>query len=435
MSDPKALPHLPFSRPCISEAAALEVADVVRSGWITSGPKVLQFEKDFCAYTGAANAVAMCSATAGLDLAVQCLDLKPGDEVIVPSINWVSGPNMIELNGGRCVFCEVDPTTLNMDLAHVAKLISPRTRAIMPVHFAGAPVDLDALRRLALAGKQLAGRDILIIEDAAHAAGTRWNGKAIGGDSDIAVFSFHPTKNITTAEGGMVTCRSADIAARLRLGRFHGIRKDAWKNPKGGGPYGLYLTLTNGYGGGMPGFPALSPEQRYAVAHYVRETMVKTDNKANYVADSDAVKKEIPPPGGGGDSVPVAISEEPEIAREPVKITAPVLPLMAGMAQQETADRAALSTWLIKASANATPGQQESINHLSALVESAPAVVAALRQSIRMNHRDRFTALLADCDGSGIVHPYFALLPANRLGELFDHLRSQYEQLRPQEVQ
>lgn len=215
---------LPFSRPCISEACALEVADVVRSGWITSGPRVVQFEKDFAAYTGAAHAVAMCSATAGLDLVVQSLELQPGDEVIVPSINWVSGPNMIELNGGRCVFAEVEPDTLNLDLAHVERLITPRTRAIMPVHFAGAPVDLDALRRL------IADRDILIIEDAAHAAGTRWNGRPIGADSDCAVFSFHPTKNLTTAEGGMVTCRTESLAARLRLGRFHGIRKDAWKN-------------------------------------------------------------------------------------------------------------------------------------------------------------------------------------------------------------
>jgi UDP-4-amino-4-deoxy-L-arabinose-oxoglutarate aminotransferase len=168
--------------------------------------------------------VAFCSATAGLDLAVQSLDLQAGDEVIVPAINWVSGPNMITLNGGTCVFAEVEADTLNLDLAHVECLLTLRTRAIMPVHFAGAPVDLDALRRI------IAGRDITIIEDAAHAAGTRWKGRHVGADSDCAVFSFHPTKNLTTAEGGMVTCRSEELAARLRLGRFHGIRKDAWKN-------------------------------------------------------------------------------------------------------------------------------------------------------------------------------------------------------------
>jgi UDP-4-amino-4-deoxy-L-arabinose-oxoglutarate aminotransferase len=230
MSESAPLSRLPFSRPCISEAAALDVAEVVRSGWITSGPRVIQFEQDFCAYTGAAHAVAMCSATAGLDVVMHCLDLKHGDEVIVPSINWVSGPNMIELNGGRCVFAEIEADTLNLDLAHVEKLLSPRTRAVMPVHFAGAPIDLDRLRRILATHKTATGNDVMIVEDAAHAAGTRWNGKPIGADSDVAVFSFHPTKNITTAEGGMVVCKSPEMAARLRLGRFHGIRKDAWKN-------------------------------------------------------------------------------------------------------------------------------------------------------------------------------------------------------------
>ena len=230
---------LPFSRPCISEAAALEVAEVVRSGWITSGPKVVQFEKEFAAAVAAPHAVALCSATAGLDLAVQCLDLKPGDEVIVPSINWVSGPNMIELNGGRCVFAEVESDTLQIDLKSVERLLSPRTRAIMPVHFAGAPCDLKGLRAL------VAGRGITIIEDAAHAMGTAYHGGIIGGDSEIAVFSFHPTKNLTTAEGGMVTCHSADLAARLRLGRFHGIRKDAWKNHARSGK-DLYQVISPG---------------------------------------------------------------------------------------------------------------------------------------------------------------------------------------------
>jgi UDP-4-amino-4-deoxy-L-arabinose-oxoglutarate aminotransferase len=244
MSEPAAparspAPHLPFSRPCLSEAAALEVAEVVRSGWITSGPKVVQFEQDFAAFTGAAHALAVSSATAGLDIVMQALDLEAGDEVITPSINWVSGPNMVELNGGTTVFCEVDPRTLNLDLDHVARLIGPRTRAIMPVHYAGAPVDLDRLRAL------VAGRPITIVEDAAHIAGGRWRGKPIGGDSDVAVFSFHPSKNMTTAEGGMIACRDPALAARLRVLRFHGIRKDAWKNHARSGK-DLYQVLEPG---------------------------------------------------------------------------------------------------------------------------------------------------------------------------------------------
>ena len=239
MPDASPLPHLPFSRPHISEAAIQEVGEVLRSGWITSGPKVLQFEQDFATYTGAAHALAVSSATAGLDLVFQALELKSGDEVITPSINWVSGPNTIELNGGRTVFCEIDPTTLNLDLSSVERLLTPRTRAVMPVHFAGAPCNLDGLRRL------LHGRGVMLIEDAAHAAGARYRGVPIGGDSEVAVFSFHPTKNLTTAEGGMVTCASSDFAAKLRVLRFHGIRKDAWKNHGRSGK-DLYQVLTPG---------------------------------------------------------------------------------------------------------------------------------------------------------------------------------------------
>ncbi|HEX3134439.1 MAG TPA: aminotransferase class I/II-fold pyridoxal phosphate-dependent enzyme, partial [Planctomycetota bacterium] len=116
--------HLPFSRPSIDEATITAVGEVLRSGWITSGAHVLAFERAFCDLTGAPHAVALCSGTAGLDLAMAALDLRPGDEVIVPSINWVSGPNMIELNGGRSVFCEIDPRTLNIDVAHAARLIT-----------------------------------------------------------------------------------------------------------------------------------------------------------------------------------------------------------------------------------------------------------------------------------------------------------------------
>ncbi len=221
-------PHLPFSRPSIDEATIAAVGEVLRSGWITSGAHVLAFEQAFAALTGAPHAVAVCSGTAGLDLAVAALDLHPGDEVIVPSINWVSGPNMIELHGGTAVFCEVHADTLNLDVAHAARLITPRTRALMPVHFAGAPCDLAAVFALAKA------HGLAVIEDAAHATGARWRGAPIGshgrGAKDCAVFSFHPSKNITTGEGGMVTCHDAGLADRLRLGRFHGIRKDAWKH-------------------------------------------------------------------------------------------------------------------------------------------------------------------------------------------------------------
>ncbi len=217
--------RIPFSRPSISEEAIAAVGEVLRSGWITSGPKTLEFEKAFANYLGAKHAIAVCSATAGLDMMVGVLDLKAGDEVIVPSINWVSGPNMIELHGGTTVLCDVERDTMQIDPKSVAKLISPRTRAIMPVHFAGAPADLAALRALCPKGQKIA-----MLEDAAHATGALLDGVPIGRDSEMAVFSFHPSKNMTTGEGGMITTNDDAIADRLKLARFHGIRKDAWKN-------------------------------------------------------------------------------------------------------------------------------------------------------------------------------------------------------------
>jgi UDP-4-amino-4-deoxy-L-arabinose-oxoglutarate aminotransferase len=217
--------RLPFSRPCISEEAIAAVGEVLRSGWITSGPKVIQFEKEFAAYCGAKHAVAVSSATAGIDLALAALHLQPGEEVIVPSINWVSGANLVELNGGTSVLCDVLRSSMQIDPASVAERITPRTRAIMPVHFAGAPCDLPALRKLAPPSSGIA-----ILEDAAHATGTRIRGVPVGRESELAVFSFHPSKNMTTAEGGMVLTDQEERADWLRLARFHGIRKDAWKH-------------------------------------------------------------------------------------------------------------------------------------------------------------------------------------------------------------
>lgn len=227
-SRPQLLPHLPFSRPSVDEATINSVVEVLRSGWLTSGKHVIAFELAFGQLVGAPHAIAVSSGTAGLDMAIATLDLKPGDEVIVPSINWVSGPNMIELHGGTAIFCEINPPTLLMDVVHAKTLITKRTRAIMPVHFAGAPCQLDAIYDLART------HALAVIEDAAHATGTRWHEQHIGshqrGPHDCAIFSFHPSKNITTGEGGMITCHDAELAARLKLSRFHGIRKDAWKN-------------------------------------------------------------------------------------------------------------------------------------------------------------------------------------------------------------
>ena len=222
---------LPFSRPTIEDEEVAEVMDSLRSGWITTGPKVTQFEEMFCERLGVERAIAVNSATAGLHLAVATLNLNPGDEVIVPPLTWASTANVVELCGGRVVFADVDPGTLCLDPEDVAQRVTERTRAIIPVHYAGQPVDLDAFRSLA------EEKDLALIEDAAHALGASYREVEIGASGDVVVFSFHPIKNITTGEGGMIICRDGALADRLRLLRFHGVSKDAWRRyHRGGAP-------------------------------------------------------------------------------------------------------------------------------------------------------------------------------------------------------
>lgn len=215
---------MPFSRPSIGDEEIEEVVRCLRSGWITTGPITARFEKDFAAYVGATHALAVSSATAGLHLAMVALGLERGDEVITSPMTWPATVNAIVFGGGTPVFADVEPETLNLDTASVARKLGPKTRAILPVHFAGQPCDVDAILDLAKAG------GIAVVEDAAHAIGTELRGRRIGGlETEAAVFSFHPIKNITTAEGGMVTTGNPDIARRLRLLRFHGVERDAWK--------------------------------------------------------------------------------------------------------------------------------------------------------------------------------------------------------------
>lgn len=212
---------LPFSAPQIDEADIRAVVKVLQSGWITTGPWCQAFEKSFAEYVGAAHACALTSATAGLHLVLKALDLKPGDEVITSSMTWVSTVNMVELAGAIPVFADIDRSTLMISARDVEPLITPRTRMIIPIHYAGAPVDLDPFR--ALAQK----RGVLLIEDAAHAAGTEYRGVRIGA-SGTAIFSFHPIKNMTTGEGGMVCTNDPALIERVRRLKFHGLAKDAW---------------------------------------------------------------------------------------------------------------------------------------------------------------------------------------------------------------
>ncbi|NDL63690.1 UDP-4-amino-4-deoxy-L-arabinose aminotransferase [Acerihabitans arboris] len=212
---------IPFSRPSIGEDEIAAVERVLRSGWITTGPQNQRLEADFCAAFGCKHAIAVCSATAGMHVVLAALGIGPGDEVITPSQTWVSTLNMIELLGARPVMIDVDRDTLMAGAAAVEAAVTPRTRAIIPVHYAGAPLDMDALRAVARR------HGIPLVEDAAHAVGARYKGQWVGA-AGTAVFSFHAIKNITCAEGGLVATDDDALAERVRRLKFHGLGVDAF---------------------------------------------------------------------------------------------------------------------------------------------------------------------------------------------------------------
>ncbi|HVP10909.1 MAG TPA: aminotransferase class I/II-fold pyridoxal phosphate-dependent enzyme [Phycisphaerae bacterium] len=235
---------LPFSRPSISEKEIAAVGDVLRSGWITTGPKAAEFEAAFRDYVGCPHAVALSSGTGGMHVAMAALGIGPGDEVVTPSLTWVSTVNLTVLAGAKPVFADVDRDTLMVTPETIEACLTPRTKLIVPVHFAGAAVDMEPIRRLA------ERRGIAVIEDAAHAVGTEYKGERIG-RRGISIFSFHPIKNITTAEGGMFCCDDQVLADRVRRLKFHGLGVDAFdRRMQGRSPQAE--TLEPGYKYNMP---------------------------------------------------------------------------------------------------------------------------------------------------------------------------------------
>jgi len=242
-------PFLPLSKPSISEEEIAAVADVLRSGWITTGAKNAELEQLVCEITGAKYAVALSSATAGMHLLLKALEIGPGDEVITPSMTWVSTANQIELCGARPVFADINRDTLMVEAEMIEPLITERTKLMVPVHYAGASLDLDPLRELAQR------HDILLVEDAAHAIGTRYKDVAIA-QSGTAIFSFHPIKNITTGEGGMFCTDDAKLAEKIRQLRFHGLGVDAFdRETQGRAPQAE--VLTPGYKYNLPDMNAV----------------------------------------------------------------------------------------------------------------------------------------------------------------------------------
>lgn len=218
--------YLPFSPPFVGEEEIAAVTETLRSGWITTGPKVKEFEARFANFVDAPEALALNSCTAGLHIALVMNGIGPGDEVIVPTLTFAATANVVEHVGARPVMVDVEPDTLCIDPAAVREAITPYTRAMIPVHYGGHPADMDPL--LALADQH----NIIIIEDAAHAVGAFYKGQPIGSIGDLTCFSFYATKNLTTGEGGMLTTNHKADDNRLATARtfaLHGMSRDAWK--------------------------------------------------------------------------------------------------------------------------------------------------------------------------------------------------------------
>jgi dTDP-4-amino-4,6-dideoxygalactose transaminase len=218
-------PFLPFALPEIGEEEIAEVVDTLRSGWVTTGPKARRFEQDFVAFLGdpALQAVAVNSATAGLHLALEALGIGPGDEVITTTHTFTATAEVVRYLGADVKLVDIDPATLNIDPALVEAAITPRTKAIVPVHFAGLAADMPRL--LAIARRH----GLKVVEDAAHALPATVGGRLVGTlASDATVFSFYANKTITTGEGGMLVTRDAALAARARTMRLHGMSRDAF---------------------------------------------------------------------------------------------------------------------------------------------------------------------------------------------------------------
>lgn len=242
---------LPFSRPSLGEEELAAVKSVFESGWITTGPKNAELEEAFCQLTGNQHAIAFSSATAGMHVTLLALGIQPGDEVITPSLTWVSTINIITLLGATPVMIDIDRDTLMVTPELIEAAITPRTRAIIPVHYAGAPADIDAIRAI---GER---HGIPVIEDAAHAAGCYYKEKHVG-QQGTAIFSFHAIKNMTCAEGGLIVTDDAALADRMRSLKFHGLGVDAYdRHTHGRKPQAEVI---------MPGFKYNLPDISAAIA-------------------------------------------------------------------------------------------------------------------------------------------------------------------------
>ena len=238
-----AVPFLPFALPEIGDEEIAAVTEALRSGWVTTGPKTRQFEQNFTAFLGGGvESLAVNSATAGLHLALEALGVGPGDEVITSTLTFTATTEVVRYLGADPVLVDVDPVTLNIDVNKIRAAITPRTRAIMPVHYAGLACQMDAIISIARE------HGLRVVEDAAHALPTTWKGALVGQlASDVTVFSFYANKTMTTGEGGMVVTRDAELAKRMKVMRLHGMNRDAFDRFTSKTPAWYYEVIAPGF--------------------------------------------------------------------------------------------------------------------------------------------------------------------------------------------
>jgi len=234
---------LPLARPDISEAEIQKAIEVIKSGWWTTGPAVTKFENELCQYLQEDNAlyaVGLNSCTSAMHMALLALGIKSGDEVILPTWTFVSTAHVVEWVGAKPVFCDIDEKTLNIDTQKIFQLITPKTKAIMPVHMAGYPCNMDEIASIA------EKYNLFVVEDAAHAIGTKYNGTKIGNFSDVTCFSFYATKNLAMGEGGAAVSKNPDLIEKIRKLSYFGINKEAFKRYSKSGTW-RYDIETIGY--------------------------------------------------------------------------------------------------------------------------------------------------------------------------------------------
>ncbi len=286
--------YIPFHRPSIGKEEMDAVQQVLASGWLTTGPVTMEFEKQFAAYVGCKHALAVTSCTAALQLALDAIGLKEGDEVLVPSCTFTATAEVVTYFGARPVLCDSLPGGFNIDPADAERRVTSRTRAIIPVHLAGEPCDMDAIQ--AVANRH----NLRVIEDAAHTLPASYRGKQVGTISEMTAFSFYTTKTITTGEGGMLVTDDDNYAERIGLMRLHGIGRDAWKRYSKAGSW-FYEVREAGYKMNLPdllsalGVEQLKKanrfwEQRREIAAYYQKELGKIEELDMPPGDSKDVE-------------------------------------------------------------------------------------------------------------------------------------------------